>query len=131
MPALLAGRVSDAQLAASALLLAYLVLVAVLLPRELRFIAGVEGYWKRLFIFQDALITLCILLTLLPVMAVPQLQLAGFITLLTGFIGMWASALWAGVSRYVYTYRVLLGTQRDLWQSQLMQSNRTKDEHRE
>lgn len=104
------------QLAALVLLLLYLLTAALLLPREATFLRGVQLPHRRLFIAQDVLMQLCILATLLPCVIFSRLGLAALYTVLVGFAGMWFTAIWAAVSRYSYTYRILLGQKGDLSQ---------------
>lgn len=114
MSSLLVPASGGMQLAASILLAVYLATALVLLPRELAFLRGVEQPQRKRFLLQDGLLQLSILVTLIPCMCTPRLQLPAMYTVLCGFVALWAIALWAAVSRYSYTYRVLLGQRAEL-----------------
>lgn len=104
---------TDVRLAAGVLLVLYAATLAVLTPRELRFLSGVEPAWRWRFLLQDLLIQAGVLLVLLPAALLAELSLAGFILLGVGFMLMWGAALWAAVARYVYIYRILLNAHRE------------------
>ncbi len=114
MSGILAPAQGGMQLAASILLAVYLATGLLLLPREMAFLRGVEQPRRKLFLVQDLLLQLSILLTLIPCMCTQRLQLPAMYTVLAGFIALWAIALWAAISRYSYTYRVLLGQRAEL-----------------
>jgi len=104
--------VPDVRLAAALLLVFFAAALAVLMPRELRFLASVEPDWKRLFIIHDLAITGGVLLVLVPPMLMTKPQLTGFVIIAIGFTVMWGAAIWAGIARYLYVYRILLGLHR-------------------
>jgi hypothetical protein len=96
------------QIAALVVTVIYIASVMILLPREVQFIRGVESPWRQRFIIQDVLLTVCILLVLVPASLFRQLPLSLLILIVVAFTILWAVVLWTAVSRYVYTYRVLL-----------------------
>lgn len=104
---------SRMQLAALILLAVYCATALMLLPRELAFLRSVEPAARRLFIVQDALCQLCMLLVLLPCAIFPKLSRELLILVMVAFGGGWAAALWTAVSRYAYAYHVLLGPRKE------------------
>lgn len=117
------------QLAALVLLALYGLTAALLSPREATFLRGVQLPHRRLFIVQDVLMQVCILATLLPCVLLSRLGLGALYTVLLGFAGMWFTAIWAAVSRYSYTYRILLGQKGDLTQRLREIFDKVKEEH--
>ena len=117
------------QLAALILLALYALTAALLLPREATFLRGVQQPHRRLFMAQDVLMQACILATLLPCVLFSRLGLGALYTVLLGFSGMWFTAIWAAVSRYSYTYRILLGQKGDLNQRLKEIFDKVKQEH--
>lgn len=104
------------QLAALLIIVLFAAASAVLMPRELVFLRGVDQPYRRLFIMQDVLLHFSILLTMLPCVVSSKLGAASFTLVLVGFLLMWATAIWAAASRYGYTYHVLLGKKSNLAQ---------------
>ena len=100
-------------LAAGLLLVLYLCALAVLAPRELAFLRGVDAKMRRRFILQDLLIQASILCVLLPSAFLPQLQVAAFSVIGAGFTGLWLLTIWAGFSRYAYAFRLLVAAQKE------------------
>jgi hypothetical protein len=97
------------RVAAGVLLAAYIGVAAAMSYRELRFLSSIEPRQRRLFALQDILVQLGILGVLLPCAFAPGPSKPLFILIMAGFTLLWAAALWAGVSRSMYTYRLMLG----------------------
>jgi hypothetical protein len=104
------------RVAAGVMLALYVGIAAVLSARELRFLAGVEPRQRRTFIVQDLLVQLAILGVLVPCTLAPGPSRAWMILVTSAFFLLWVAALWAVVSRSMYTYKLMLnarGEQRD------------------
>ena len=107
-PALLLVDVTaNARIAASVLLAAYLATAAVLLPREVNFLAGVTQPLRGRFIAMDLIIQACVLAVLLPNIIVEQLNLVTLYIVLAGFTLLWIVTAINARSRYIYTNRIL------------------------
>jgi phosphatidylglycerophosphate synthase len=123
------GDWTQARLGAGILLALYVGLAAVFAGRELRFLAGVEKAERRLFAVQDILIQLALLGVLLPCVlaAAPNRQV--IVVILVAFTLLWIVALWTVISRYMYTYRLMIGLrgQQDDFRRQLEQLTRPED----
>jgi hypothetical protein len=96
------------QLAAGVMLLLYLAAVALLLPREMRFLRSAEPPYRQRFIFLDILLQACILLVLVPCLVSSRLNRMTLTLILSGFSGLWLVVLSLAYLRYVYTYRILV-----------------------
>jgi hypothetical protein len=115
------------QLAAGVMLLIYVAVFAMLLPRELRFLRGTEQPYRRRFIFLDILLQVCILLVLVPCVVSPQLTPRLLLLILSGFSGLWLVVLALAYLRYVYTYRILVvANLEELKQAQTALEKRTR-----
>lgn len=104
------------RVAAGVMLALYVGLAAVLSARELRFLASVEPRQRRIFVLQDILVQLAILGVLVPCALAAAPSRAWMILVTSAFFLLWVAALWAVVSRSMYTYRLMLnarGEQRD------------------
>src|SRR5687767_4928504 len=97
------------RVAAGVLLAAYLGVAAALSFREIRFLASIEPRARRLFAVQDILLQLGILGVLLPCAFSSGPSRPLFIAIMSAFTLLWLAALWAGISRSMYTYRLMLG----------------------
>jgi hypothetical protein len=97
------------RVAAGVLLALWVGLSAVLSFRELRFLASVEPPQRRLFGFLDILVQLAILGVLLPCALMGGPTRGWIIMVTTSFILLWIAAIWAGIARSMYTYRLMLG----------------------
>lgn len=104
----LAVDLSQTRLAASLLLLAYVVAAVILLPRELNFLRSVAKPYRTKFLTLDILLQVSILLVLLPPMLAPLDDLNSWLVVGVGFFGLWVAVAWIAISRYVYTYRYLI-----------------------
>jgi hypothetical protein len=98
------------RLAASVLLMVYLGTMVAFLPRELRFLKLVEPPTRRLFLFQDILLQASILAVLLPCVVASGPSAPFFMTVAVAFTTLWIAAVWTGIVRSMYTYRLMLGT---------------------
>jgi hypothetical protein len=105
---------AQVRVAAGVMLALYIGIAAVLSLRELRFLASVEpAGQRRLFAVLDVLIQLAILGVLLPCVLAPERTYKLFVVIMAGFALLWISALWAVISRSMYTYRLVLGARND------------------
>jgi hypothetical protein len=91
------------------MLAAYLGVTAVLSLRELRFLASIEPGARRLFAIQDILLQIAILGVLVPCALASGPSKPLFVLIMAAFTLLWIAALWAGISRSMYTYRLMLG----------------------
>jgi hypothetical protein len=91
------------------MLAVYIGIAAVLSARELRFLAGVEPKQRRVFALLDIAIQVAILGVLLPCVLAPARTLELFYIVMAGFGLLWIAAVWAVISRSMYTYRLMLG----------------------
>jgi hypothetical protein len=108
-----APDIRQLHLAAGLLLVLYLAALAVLTPRELAFLRGVNAQVRGRFILQDLLIQASVLSVLLPSAFLPSLGLSAFIAIGAGFGGLWLFTIWAGFSRYAYAFRLLVAAQKE------------------
>jgi hypothetical protein len=97
------------RIAAAVLLALWVGVSAVLSARELRFLAGVEPPQRRLFGFLDIFVQLAILGVLLPCAVMGGPSRAWVMIVTSSFVLLWAAAIWAGIARSMYTYRLMLG----------------------
>ncbi|MDQ3023097.1 MAG: hypothetical protein M3R04_01735 [bacterium] len=104
---------AQVRIAAGVMLALYAGIAAVLSARELRFLAGVEPRQRRVFALLDVLVQFSILAVLLPCVLAPVRTLQLFYTVMAGFALLWVSALWAVISRSMYTYRLMLGARNE------------------
>lgn len=107
----LQGATEKSRLVALLLLAVYLIIVIALLPREIKFLSGVKQPHRTRFTVLDVLFQVFVLAVLIPPIATSMKALASWVTILVGFVGVLAVALWTGISRYVYTLRILLSRQ--------------------
>jgi hypothetical protein len=123
---------SRMQMAALVLLGVYFATAAVLLPRELAFLRGVDPPARRLFIVQDVLCQVSMLLVLLPCALYAKLTRELLAVVVAGFGGGWAAALWTAISRYAYTYHVLLGPRKEQQQRlrEIFDKLKQEEDHR-
>ncbi|MCH7472037.1 hypothetical protein IIA79_03690 [bacterium] len=105
---------SVVKIAALVALVVYFAVVLVFYGREVRFLASVKAPRRRAFIVQNILIQLCILAVLLPCAAAPQPTPTLLKIVMTGFVSLWVVTIWMSVSRYMYTYHVLLSTREEM-----------------
>jgi hypothetical protein len=98
------------RLAAAGLLVVYLGTAAIFTPRELRFLAIVEPKQRRIFTLQDILLQVGILMVLVPSMVARGPSALYFTLVATGFTVLWITAVWTGIVRSMYTYRLMLGS---------------------
>ena len=97
---------------AMTLLVIYICVFLILLPRELQFPRDVKPpATRRIFIFQDISIQICIpgmaIHAILPKgVSLRKFTLLGLLLMLS-FTSLWISVIWAGWSRYMYTCRIL------------------------
>jgi hypothetical protein len=101
------------RVAAGIMLAFYVGVAAVISFRELRFLASVEPRQRRLFALQDVLVQLAILGVLVPCVVAPAASRPWFVTVFSSFALLWVAALWAGIARSMYTYRLMLGARAD------------------
>ena len=126
---------AQVRLGASLLLLAYAVVVMAVLPREIGFIRSVdEAFWRRSFIVQDVIIQLGVLLVLVPCVLFPERlsrELWPYTVIISGVALLWGGWLWAALSRYSYTYRLLTRSTQDFEQRQreLIEGMKEKSRH--
>jgi hypothetical protein len=106
-------RWAEARVAAGVMLALFVGIAAVLSLREVRFLAGVEPRQRRLFIFHDVIVQLAIIGVLLPCAVFPYPTKRILIGVMASFTLLWISALWAVVSRSMYTYRLMLGVREE------------------
>ncbi len=133
-PALiLAESASGARIAASVLLAVYLATAAILLPREMNFLASVSQPQRGKFIAMDVVIQLCVLAVLLPSIILERLTLASLYTIVAGFTVLWIVAAINVRSRYIYTNKILkdsmLETRKQL--ERLVEEKRAEDGQRD
>lgn len=98
---------AEVRLAALLLLVLYAAVAVVLLFREITFLRKVDPPTRRLFVAQDILIQVCVLLVLLPCAVMPQLPLTGLFIVTAGFALLWLVVIWTAFARYAYVARLL------------------------
>jgi len=97
------------RVAAGIMLAFYVGVAAVFSFRELRFLASVEAKQRRIFALQDILVQLAILGVLLPCTLASHPSKPLFVAIMSAFTLLWIAALWSGIARSMYTYRLMLG----------------------
>jgi hypothetical protein len=105
-------------IAALLLLLVYLALVAILTPREINFLRGVPQPQRGVFIAQDVLLQVCILLVLVPAIMFPRFttQQGAYLALvliIAGFTLLWITLVWMLVARQRYVHQLLRDATRE------------------
>lgn len=100
---------ASTRLVAGVMLCVYLAVAVIQFGRESRFLAGVEGSARVMFILQDILIQLAVLLCLLPVTLAPKAEKTVLLASVSGMGLLWIVGIWTMITRRMYTYRLLLG----------------------
>lgn len=100
--------ISQTRLAASLLLLAYVVAAVILLPREISFLKSVARPFRIKFITLDVLLQVSILLVLLPPTLTLMDNINAWRIFWVGFGTLWIAVVWLAFSRYIYTVRFLI-----------------------
>jgi hypothetical protein len=130
---LLAEQAAGARIAASVLLAAYLATAAILLPREMSFLAGVPQPQRGKFIAMDVVIQLCVLAVLLPSIVLERLNLVALIVVVAGFTVLWIVAAINARSRYIYTNKILKDSMQETRKQleRLVEEKRAEDGQRD
>ena len=95
------------QISSWAMLVIYVALALLLLPRELKFLREAEPAFRSRFAALDIALQVCILLILIPCALVSKLTPKLLILIFSGFTGLWLVVAAMAYLRYVYTYKIL------------------------
>lgn len=111
--ALALASITGMKQGALVLLALFIAAVLIMLPREIRFLAGVDSRRRWQFLVLDILLVATVLAILIPSTIVEQFSLTGLSIMMGLFILLWVVAIWMGIARQRYVKQLLADYQRE------------------